>query len=102
MEKEMTNEMFSHLKKIYRIVIFSFCLNVVCMMVLIWKLFIAQPDYTAFFSGLQNLFEHIHQTEMQDSYGPLAPTPDMPAAEREAASAALQAEKELYEFSRKR
>ena len=89
MEKEMSNGMFSLLKKICRIVIFSFCLNVVCMMVLIWNLFIAQPDYTAFFSELRNLYEHIHQTE--SSYVPVAPFQDMPAAERG-----------LYESSRKR
>ena len=86
MENEMTKEMFFHLKKIYRMLIFLLRLNVACMMVLIYHLFIARPDYTAFFSEFRNFFEHTSQT--------LSPSPnleDMPAAERE-----------LYEFSPKK
>ena len=86
MENEMTKEMFFHLKKIYRIVIFSFCLNVVCMMVLIWNVFIAQPDYTAFFSELRKVNEYTYQMAH-----PSPDLEDMPAAERE-----------FYESSRRR
>ncbi|RJV10508.1 hypothetical protein DWZ03_03605 [Bacteroides sp. AF29-11] len=92
MEKEMTNEMFSHLKKIYRIVIFSFCLNVVCMMVLIWKLFIAQPDYTAFFSELRKVYEYTYQMAH-----PSPDLDDMPEALRQELDS-----KELYESSPRR
>ena len=98
MENEMTNEMFFHLKKVYRIVIFSFCLNVACMMVLIWKLFIAQPDYTAFFSELRKVYEYTYQMAH-----PSMNSEDIPEALRqEIESANVQAEKELYEFSRRR
>ena len=72
MEKMLPSEIFFRLKGIYRIVIFSFCLNVVCTMVLIWKLLIVSPAYTAFFSEFRNLFERIHQTEFQSSSGPAA------------------------------
>lgn len=62
----------SLLRRIYRIVIFSFFLNVVCTMVLIWKLLIVSPAYTAFSSELQNLFERIQRTDAQSSSGPAA------------------------------
>ena len=43
MEKKLMNGTSSRLYQIYRIVIFSFFLNVVCTMVLIWKLLIVSP-----------------------------------------------------------
>ena len=98
MENQMNIGIYSLLKKIYRIVIFSFCLNVVCMMVLIWKLFIAQPDYTAFFSELRKVYEYTYQMAH-----PSMSSDDIPEALRqEIESANAQAEKELYEFSRRK
>ena len=98
MENQMNIGIYSLLKKIYRIVIFSFCLNVVCMMVLIWKLFIAQPDYTAFFSELRKVNEYTYQMAL-----PSMSSDDIPEALRqEIESANAQAEKELYEFSRRK
>nr|QJB21482.1 MAG: hypothetical protein [Microvirus sp.] len=62
----------SLLKRICRIVMFSFFLNVVCTMVLIWKLLIVSPAYIAFFSEFRSLFEHIQQMDAQNSSGPAA------------------------------
>ena len=63
---------FSLLRRIYRIVMFSFFLNVFCMMVLIWILLTESPVYTAFSSEFRSLFELIQQTDVQDSSGPAA------------------------------
>ena len=82
MEKDMMNEIFLRLKNVYRIVIFLFFLNVVCTMVLIWKLLIVFPAYTAFSSELRNLFEHIQQTDVQNSSGPAALLEENFSAER--------------------
>jgi hypothetical protein len=63
---------FFLLKRIYHIVMFSFLLNVACMMVLIWKLIIASPASIAFSSEFRSLFEHIQRTDVQNSSGPAA------------------------------
>ena len=72
MENQMNLGISSLLRRIYRIVMFSFFLNVVCMMVLIWKLLIVSPASIAFSSELRNLFEHIQQVEIQNSSYPRA------------------------------
>lgn len=55
MENEMTKEMFFHLKKIYRMLIFLLRLNVVCLMVLIYCLFIARRLYRFFLGFAKTL-----------------------------------------------
>ena len=83
MENQMNIGISSLLRRIYRIVMFSFFLNVVCTIVLIWKLLIVSPAYTAFSSELRNLFERIHQVETQSSSYPKALQEESTLVERD-------------------
>ena len=76
MEKEMTNEMFFHLKKIYRIVIFSLCLNVACMMVSIWMIFTVSRGVTDFSLVFKTFFEYMTFQQI------LPDSPDYPSHQR--------------------
>ena len=79
MEKNILQEIYLHQRKIYRIVMFLFLLNVVFMMALIWIRVSVYPDAIDSFSRCLNSFGHTMMNSEQTS---TLNQNDMPAALR--------------------
>ena len=88
MEKIISPDIYSLLKRIYRIVIFLSLLNVVFMMVLISTRIFVYPVVIDSFSRCLNSFEHTMMNLEQTSIQNLNDMPD-----------ALRVETELFESS---